>query len=111
MYVSTVTVTIANGETVSTATSSLFLAGGIAGAIITPAALTGTALSFQVSYDGVTFTPLYATGGTTISYTVAASRVIPLDPAVFGAFPYIKLVSGSAEGAARTFTVIVRAGG
>jgi hypothetical protein len=83
---------------------------GIAGAIITPAALTGTALSFQVSYDGTTYTALYATGGTAISYTVAASRVIPLDPAIFGAFPYLKIVSGSAEAAARTFTIIIRAG-
>jgi hypothetical protein len=83
---------------------------GIAGAIQTPAALTGTALSFLVSLDGTTFTALYATGGTLISYTVAASRVIPLDPAVFGAFPFLKLVSGSTELAARTFIIYIRAG-
>ena len=110
MYVSNISVTIASGDTVSTPTTSLFIAGGIAGAIITPSALTGTALSFQVSYDGTTYTALYATGGTAVSYTVAASRVIPLDPAVFGSFPYLKLVSGSAEGADRVFTIIVRAG-
>lgn len=109
MYVKNVEVTIASGQTVSTS-ASLFLNGGIAGAILTPAALTGTALTFQVSYDNVTFTPLYATGGTAVSYTVGTSRAIPLDPAVFGSFPYLKLVSGSAEGADRTLTILVRAG-
>lgn len=107
MYIDIASVTIANGETVS---SAAFMKNGVAGAIQFPAALTGTALTFQVSYDGVTYTALYATGGSAVSYTVAASRVIPLDKEVFGAFPYIKLVSGSAEGAARTLIIYIRAG-
>jgi len=107
MYVDQGTATIANNDAVS---SSVFMKNGIAGAIETPASLTGTALSFQVSLDGVTFFPLHATAGTAISYTVAANRVIPLDPSVFGAFPYLKLVSGSTELAERVFTIYIRAG-
>ena len=109
MYVANVSVTIANGQTTSTA-AAVFSAGGIAGAIITPAALTGTALSFQVSLDNTVFTALYDTSGSAVSYTVAANRVIPLNPDVFGSFPYLKLVSGSSEAADRTFIILVRAG-
>lgn len=107
MYVDQATATIAAAGTVSTA---VFMKNGIAGAIQTPAALVGTALTFQVSLDGTTFIALYATGGTAISYTVAANRVIPLDPAVFGAFQFLKLVSGSTETDGAVFTIYIRAG-
>jgi hypothetical protein len=107
MYIDIASVVIANGDTVS---SAAFMKNGVAGAIQLPAALTGTALTFQVSYDGVTYTALYGTDGNAVSYTVAASRVIPLNKEVFAAFPFIKLVSGSAEGAARTLTIFIRAG-
>lgn len=106
--IATATITVADSATVSSVVS--MGQSGIAGAIEMPGTLTSTAISFQVSYDGVTFTALYATGGTAISYTVAASRVIPLDPAVFGAFPYLKIVTGSSELANRVFTVYLRAG-
>jgi len=107
MYIDIAIATIPVDETVS---NGVFLKNGIAGAIQMPAAMDGTALTFQVSYDDVTYTALYATGGTEISYTVAASRVIPLDPAVFGAFQYLKLVSGSTETASAEFIIYIRAG-
>jgi hypothetical protein len=109
MYIDKVDVLITI-ETSTTISSSAFMKNGVAGAIITPAALTGTALSFQVSYDDTVYTALYGTDGNAISYTVAASRVIPLNKEIFAAFPYLKLVSGTAEDANRTFTILIRAG-
>ncbi len=109
MYIGTVNaiITIATSTTIS---NGVFMQGGIAGAILMPAALTGTALSFQVSIDDTVYTALYDTTGSAVSYTVAASRIIPLNKEVFASFPYLKIVSGSAEGANRTFTIFIRAG-
>ncbi len=109
MYVNAVEVVIVVA-TSTTVSSAAFMKNGVAGAIIMPAALTGTAISFQVSIDDTVYTPLYDTSGSAISYTVAASRVIPLNKEIFASFPYIKIVSGSAEAANRTFTILIRAG-
>ena len=100
-------VTIATSDTVS---ASIYLKNGVAGAIITPSSLTSTTLSFQVSNNDVDYTALYDTSGSLISYTVAANRVIPLSKEIFGAFPYLKIVTGSSEAANRTFIVLIRAG-
>jgi hypothetical protein len=107
MYVSTVPVVIASSGTVSTTAT---IKGGYAGAVILPGTLTGTALKFKVSADGTTFTDLYDTAGSQISYTVAASRIVALPKDTFGGFPFIQLVSGSAEAADRTLIIVVRAG-
>lgn len=98
------TVTIANGETVSTA----FDARGFAsfGAIL-PAAFTGTAMTFQVSNDNTTFTALNNSSGA-VSLTVAQAKAYAL-PADLKPWRYFKLVSGSAEGADRTITVVASA--
>ena len=100
-----VEVTIASSGTVSTAANLL---GMRLVGIVTPAALTGTALTFQGSADGSTYTALYDTAGDAVGATVAADRWVVLDPADFAGIPYIKAVSGSAEAAERTITLIVR---
>lgn len=100
-----VTVTIANGATVSGAAD---LAGATVLAVRTPAALTGTAMTFQVSDDGVTYVPLY-NDGTLYSITVATSRGIPVNKALFEPWDYVKAVSGSAEGADRSIVLVTRA--
>lgn len=67
-----------------------------------PAALTGTALTFTVCNTlAGTYVPLYNAAGV-VSYTVAASRYVAIDPKDFQGVAYLKIVSGSAEGAART---------
>ncbi len=76
--------------------------------LITPAALTGTALTFNVSMDSGTFVPLYDSTGTLVSLTVGTSRGFALDPSTFLPWRYVQVVSGTAEGAARTITLIVR---
>ena len=70
-------------------------------AIETPAALTSTALTFQYSPDGGTTWKQVFKEGTGYSLTVAANRMIVVDPVVFRGLPLVRPVAGSAEAAAR----------
>lgn len=75
----------------------------------TPAALTGTALSFKACATvGGTYVPVHDAAGTLISKTVAAARYTPLNPEDFAGLRYIKVRSGSAEGADRIITLAAR---
>lgn len=98
------TATIANGETVSGAVdlNDFALSG-----FITPAALTGTTMTFQGSADnGATYVAVHGTDGAAISYTVTTSKYYAINPINFLGLTHIKIVSGSAEGAARDITLI-----
>lgn len=71
---------------------------------------TGTAVSFEVcdTVDG-TFLPLHSTiSGTVLSYTVASSRYVAIDPVAFLGAKFIKIVSGSSEAAARTLVISLK---
>lgn len=96
------TVTIASSGTTST---SLQLQGTIPLAIQTPAALTGTSFTFQSSNDGSAWYDLY-NGSTLYSVTVGINRYIALNPDVFEAVRYVRIVSGSTEAASRTIVLI-----
>lgn len=97
-----VDVTIANGGTNSTmvnATGYQFFS------IFVPAAFTGTTLTFQVSNDGGSFVGLRdLTGTAKTALTVAAGQAYAC-PDELKYFPYFRVVSGSAEAAARTLSV------
>jgi hypothetical protein len=98
-------VTIANGAQLSSEinTGGMALVG-----LYLPAALTGTAITFQASStSGGTYLDVYNSAGQ-VSYTVAPSRYIAIDPKDFQGMIYLKLKSGSAEGAARTITVSLK---
>ena len=98
------TATIAEGDTVSGAVS---LVGVTILGLITPAALTGTALTFQVSASAAgAYVPLHDATGAAVSVTVAASRAYYLSPAIFAVWRAVKVVSGSAEAADRTITLL-----
>lgn len=102
-----VTVTIANGAQ----SSSLIKLNGFAlVGLSTPAALTGTAMTFEVcNAAGDSCLPLKtSTSGTALSYTVAVSSYYAIDPAPFQGVQYLKLKSGSAEGGARTLIVSLK---
>jgi hypothetical protein len=73
-----------------------------------PAAFTGTTLTFQVSADGSTYVPLYDSSGTLQSMTVAVSCGYSLNPTVFAGWPYLKVVSGSAQGRIAAITLLTR---
>lgn len=98
-------VTIANGGTTSSVAEQdrATLVG-----LVTPAALTGVAITFSVSADGATYNTLYKDDGNAYSVTVAASRYIALDYAKFIGVRHIKLISGSAEGAERVIATVWR---
>jgi len=100
------TVTIANGAQLS---GALDCGGMSLVGIITPAALTGTAMTLQGSHDNSTFNDVNNSAGTQVSITVAASRFIALNPDDFVSFRYLKLKSGSAEGAERIIRCVLRA--
>jgi hypothetical protein len=80
------------------------------GSYRTPAALTGTTLSFQVSLDGANFNALTneTTDAAATSQTASVGKNYSIPAAVFN-YAFFKMVSGSAEGAARSITVFLRA--
>lgn len=97
------TVVIASSGTTST---TLTLEGSrIPLALVLPAALTGTAITFRASNDNATFYPVYYES-TAYSVTVSTSRHVALDRRVFEGVRYLQLVSGSSEASARTIGVI-----
>jgi len=104
----TQTANIANGGTTSQA---LRVMGAILG-IILPSALTSTTIAIHGcdTADG-TFVPIYDANGNAVSLAAAASRAIGLsgdEADAVAPFSFIKLVCGSAEGAAREIKVCSR---
>ena len=71
--------------------------------IFIPAAFTGTTLTFTGSPDAATYYPVKNSSGA-VSYTVTTSEYIAINPQDFYGLQYIKIVSGSTEGSARTLT-------
>jgi len=72
--------------------------------IKTPAAFTGTTLTFTMcdTIDG-TYVPVRSTAsGTALSQTVTTSNYYAIDPTAFQGIPFLKIVSGSTEASART---------
>lgn len=102
---SSTTVTIASSGTTS---GAIDLGEWLIAGIITPSALTGTAFTFTASdtEDG-TYNACHDSSGTAISVTVAASRHVLIEPQTFAGARWLKIVSGSAEGAARNITVVL----
>jgi hypothetical protein len=105
----TATATIANGASLSGAidlgTSRLL-------AIQMPAAWTAAALTFEASYDGVTYAPVYDSAGTEISWTVGAARIaLNAAAAEWLGVRYLKVRSGTSaapvnQAADRTLKII-----
>lgn len=63
-----------------------------------PTGIASTSATFQISdSEGGTYSPLKSSGGSAISYTVAADGWYTLDPASFVGAQYLKVVMGSSE--------------
>ena len=88
----------------STQESSPIYCGGLSlCGIMLPAAFTGTALTFEASIDGTNFFSVNSTtSGTPLSYTVTQGTYCAIDPKDFLGINYLKVKSGTSEGAART---------
>jgi hypothetical protein len=100
------TVTIASGQTTSGAIDLTDQEKLLA--VTIPAEFTGTTITFTASVDGSTYLPVYYEG-TQYSVSVGTSRFIALDPRVFASANYVRIVSGSSEGAGRSVGIVVRA--
>lgn len=98
------TITIANNETDSEAIP--FQAGAQCGFIL-PAAFTGASVSFKVSVDGSNYFALYDSSNALISVTVTQGRAYSFPIALFP-WPFVKLVSASAEGAEREIKIAMK---
>lgn len=104
---STITATIANGQTTS---GEIDLRGRTLYAIYMPDAFTGTALTFTGCHtSGGTFRAIYDQTGNAVSITVAQQRVVSLvdEHLAVRAVPFVKVVSGSAEGAERSLVLLL----
>lgn len=103
------TVSIANAGTTSDAIGigDYTIAG-----VITPSALTSTAITFTASAtQSGTFVPVYDSDGNQVSLAASTSRAIGLSASEADAlapWSWIKVVCGSAEGAARTLTLVLK---
>lgn len=102
---SSTTVTIASGQTTSQAidVGEWLIAG-----IRTPAALTGTTMTFTgATKEAGTYLAIRDSAGTAISVTVSADDHIVIEPQTFAGVQWIKLVSGSSEAADREITLVL----
>lgn len=72
-----------------------------------PSALTSTAVTFTVSSDCVTYVALYNASGA-VSYTIAASQFMAINPVDFYGAACFKIVLGSSEAAGRTLTATLK---
>lgn len=108
-------ITIGNGETVSESIRCLdFVKNGVTltGLVFTPKSIylpitTGSLFSFQVSEDNATFFPLNDAGNSSIAIAKIAGTASahPLSAQSFTGWGFIRIVSGSTEGAARNIIV------
>ena len=96
-------VTIASGGTTST---TFELNYATRGSFQLPT-MTGTAITVKVSNDDATYTNCPAEGSETNPATTASAGTYALPIKCFN-FRYLKLVSGSAEGADRVIDIVTR---
>ena len=97
---------IANGDT---KTQAIDLGQATLCGVFVPSAFTGTAISFEASSTlAGTYVAVKDGLGASVSMTVAAGQYILIDPALMAGVRFLKVVSGSAEGAARVLTLAAR---
>ena len=107
----TVQTTIANGTALS---AEVDMGADTLVGITMPAAWTAAALTFQVSTDGgVTFNEMNSSAGSAVSFTVAASQYIAVDPTLWRGVNAVKVRSGTSgtpvnQGADRVLTLVTR---
>jgi hypothetical protein len=78
--------------------------------IVFPAAMTGTAVTFDFSFDGSTWVDVVETDGTEVSYTVSAGNVTRVDPSgwAFATAGFIRVTSDGTETADRNIQLIFK---
>lgn len=99
------TVTISNGTTTS---GVIDLQGRGVVAIVIPAAFTGTAITFSMSPNNVTFQTMYNSSNSALTTTVTQGRTYAVTPTDLIGARYLKIISNASEGGDRLVTVISR---
>lgn len=87
------------------------LRGGSLCALLVPAAMSNTTITFKAGVVPATMLPVHDTTNSAVSITcgTAEAAFYPLDPANFVGARYVQVVSGGTEVAERVFTLGVRA--
>ena len=96
----------ANGTTSNgVSTDGMLLTG-----LVFPAAMTGSAVTFDFSIDGTNWYDVVETDGTEVSYTVTAGDAVRVDPSgwAFASIGFLRVTSGSTEAADRSIKLIFR---
>ena len=78
--------------------------------IVFPAAMTGSTVTFDFSFDGTNWVDVVETDGTEVSYSVSAGNAVRVDPSgwAFASIGFIRVTSGSSEAADRTINLIFK---
>ena len=78
--------------------------------IVFPAAMTGTAVTFDFSFDGSTWVDVVETDGTEVTYTVTAGDVVRVDPSgwAFATSGFVRVSSDATELADRNIQLIFK---
>jgi len=90
------TATIANGASLSGAIATNGLTPRH---IQAPASQEGTAYTYQISLDGVTYVNFYDGAGAEVTNTIASSLAIYLDPKIWYGVRFFKIRTGTAASA------------
>jgi len=94
----------------ATNSSAAQCGGLLLSGVVFPAAMTGSTITFDFSFDGTTWYDVKETDGTDVSYTVSAGDVVRVDPSgwAFASAGFLRVVSGSSEAADRTINLIFK---
>ena len=78
--------------------------------LVFPAAMTGTAVTFDFSFDGSTWVDVVETDGTEVTYTVSAGNVTRVDPSgwAFATAGSVRVTSDGTEAADREIQLIFK---
>jgi len=86
-------------------TDGLLLSG-----IVFPAAMTGTNVTFDFSYDGINWKDVVETDNTEVTYVVSAGNVVRVDPSgwAFATAGFLRITSDGTETADRQINLIFK---
>lgn len=103
--VNSISTTILSGQTKSLVVD---ISGATLKTIYLPASMTGTKLTFEVSYDGVTFLPYANIDNNLVEIDISPARAYGLSAIDFYGIQFFKIVSNAVEAADRVITLSSR---
>tara|TARA_R100000951_G_scaffold107572_1_gene103080 strand:- start:1165 stop:1497 length:333 start_codon:yes stop_codon:yes gene_type:complete len=75
-----------------------------------PAAMTGSNVTFDFSYDGSTWVDVVETDGTEVTYVVTAGDMVRVDPSgwAFASIGFLRVTSDGSEAADRQINLVFK---